>query len=234
MKIRIFVFLLLTGLATSVQAAQLEPAEIFQNAAPSVVVVWATDPGKKSGGVGTGSIIRKDGLVLTNAHVIFHDESDRPYRKIDIILFPDNPAPISGLKRESAILLKYSRELDLALLKIQPGNRNANFPIIQFSDSNEVKIGDPVAAIGHPESAGLWTQTTGTISSQINDFEGNKGKHVFQTEASINKGNSGGPLIDAGGGNDRSQLEHDEKGNRRLCHHRHKFFHQVPGGGQVA
>jgi serine protease Do len=53
----------------------------------------------------------------------------------------------------------------------------------------------PVVAIGHPETAGLWTMTTGIVSSVVKDFQGVKGKDIFQTEASINRGNSGGPLL---------------------------------------
>jgi serine protease Do len=62
-----------------------------------------------------------------------------------------------------------------------------------------VSIGDPVLAIGHPENGGLWSLTTGTISSKINNYQKIPGKNVFQTETSLNRGNSGGPLIDENG-----------------------------------
>ena len=67
---------------------------------------------------------------------------------------------------------------------------------LNFSDSDLVSIGDPVLAIGHPEQGGLWTLTTGTISSHRMNYGNVSGKNVFQTEASLNRGNSGGPLID--------------------------------------
>jgi serine protease Do len=54
-------------------------------------------------------------------------------------------------------------------------------------------------AIGHPEQGGLWTLTTGTISSEFDNFNGVAGKHVFQTETGLNRGNSGGPLLDQQG-----------------------------------
>jgi serine protease Do len=54
-------------------------------------------------------------------------------------------------------------------------------------------------AIGHPEQGGLWTLTTGTISSEFDNFNGVKGKHVFQTETGLNRGNSGGPLLNQQG-----------------------------------
>ena len=70
---------------------------------------------------------------------------------------------------------------------------------MEFSDSDLVSIGDPVIAIGHPEQGGLWTLTTGTISSHINNYGNIPGKNVFQTETSLNRGNSGGPLINRHG-----------------------------------
>jgi len=66
---------------------------------------------------------------------------------------------------------------------------------VTLSDSDLTHIGDRVVAIGHPEQGGLWTLTTGTISSEFDNFHGVKGKHVFQTETGLNRGNSGGPLL---------------------------------------
>jgi serine protease Do len=56
-----------------------------------------------------------------------------------------------------------------------------------------------VVAIGHPEQGGLWTLTTGVISAEVDNFNGVKGKQVFQTETGSNRGNSGGPLLDGEG-----------------------------------
>ncbi|MEK7384736.1 MAG: serine protease, partial [Elusimicrobiota bacterium] len=56
-----------------------------------------------------------------------------------------------------------------------------------------------VATIGHPEQGGLWTLTTGVVSTLLADMGGVKGKDVFQTDTSINRGNSGGPLLAASG-----------------------------------
>ena len=58
---------------------------------------------------------------------------------------------------------------------------------------------DAVVAIGHPEQGGLWTLTQGVVSTVIADLGGVKGKDAFQTDASINRGNSGGPLLDRSG-----------------------------------
>ena len=112
------------------------------------------------------------------------------------------PAKVTGdnaadLKQRYQVTVKaYSppTELDLALLQIE--GPPANLPVVQFGDPDDVNIGDPVVAVGHPEQGGLWTLTTGTISTVLQNFDRIKGKHVFQTEASFNRGNSGGPLFD--------------------------------------
>jgi serine protease Do len=65
--------------------------------------------------------------------------------------------------------------------------------------SDDIESGEPVVAIGHPEQGGLWTLTTGVVSTVLSNLGGVKGKDVFQTDASINRGNSGGPLINRQG-----------------------------------
>jgi serine protease Do len=56
-----------------------------------------------------------------------------------------------------------------------------------------------VVAIGHPEQGGLWTLTTGVISAEVDNVNGVKGKQVFHSETGLNRGNSGGPLLDEEG-----------------------------------
>jgi serine protease Do len=87
--------------------------------------------------------------------------------------------------------------LDLALLQI--ADLNSPLARIPFADSQIVDIGDQVYAIGHPEQGGLWSLTTGVISAYRRDYGGISGKNLFQTDASINRGNSGGPLLDVNG-----------------------------------
>jgi len=70
---------------------------------------------------------------------------------------------------------------------------------IEFADSERVVVGDQVYAIGHPEQGGLWSLTSGVISAYRQDHGGVPGKNLFQTDASINRGNSGGPLLDDNG-----------------------------------
>jgi serine protease Do len=96
-----------------------------------------------------------------------------------------------------AKVVAYSQPLDLALLKLD--SVTESLPVITVSESGQVRIGDRVVAIGHPEQGGLWTLTTGVISAEVDNFNGVKGKHVFQTETGLNRGNSGGPLLDGEG-----------------------------------
>ncbi|ALA60157.1 S1C family serine protease [Nitrospira moscoviensis] len=188
---------LLAGLA---QAKELSPREIYEQTSPAVVMVMGHPESGKSGSGGTGSIIQADGLVLTNAHVVIEEKTGKPYPRLSVFLKPgrvtgDTKVDLSRMAK--ARVLAYSSPLDLALLKLE-GVRGP-FPVIDLSDSERTRIGDRVIAIGHPEQGGLWTLTTGVISAEVDNFNGVKGKHVFQTETGLNRGNSGGPLVDSEG-----------------------------------
>jgi serine protease Do len=138
--------------------------------------------------------------VLTNAHVVIDETTDRPFTRLMVYLKPDRVTgdPKHDLSRGmKARVVAYSQPLDLALLKLD--EVKAPFPVVILSDSETTHIGDHVVAIGHPEQGGLWTLTTGTISAEFDHFKGVRGKHVFQTETGINRGNSGGPLLDRQG-----------------------------------
>ena len=180
-------------------AQEFDPKKIYQKTSKAVVLIAAFERGGEDASSGTGSIIQEDGLVLTNAHVIFNPDRKTAFSEILIFLKPDRVT--GNLKNDTsrkfrASLVRYSNPLDLALLRIHKNQSKNNLPFLELSNLQETSIGDPVLAIGHPEQGGLWTLTTGTISSLIENFGNIPGKDVFQTETSINKGNSGGPLID--------------------------------------
>ena len=195
-------FFIVLVLAAPVSASDFDVKKIYRKASGAVVLITGFDRGQRQTSLGTGSIISNDGLVLTNAHVIFNHDKDGPFNHLRVFLKPER---ISGeLKKDTsrkykAAVLKFSTTLDLALLAIEPSSASASSPTLKFSNSDLVSIGDPVIAIGHPEQGGLWTLTTGTISSHISNYRGIPGKNVFQTETSLNRGNSGGPLIDGYG-----------------------------------
>lgn len=175
------------------EPTRLSPRDIYKNYGPAVVLVFATD-GSAQGSAGTGSVITADGQVITNAHVIANE--GRPYKKLFVYFKPER---LTGSMKDDlqnryeAQLVDYDKDLDLALLKIKAPPKG--MMIMPIADPDTVEIGDPVVAIGHPETAGLWTMTTGLVSSVVKDFQGVPGKDIFQTDASINRGNSGGPLI---------------------------------------
>jgi len=186
--------------AEAVQAKDLSPREIYEQVAPAVVMVMGYPASGTHGNGGTGSIIQSDGLVLTNAHVVIEEATGRPFPRLMVYLKPDR---VTGDQRRDlshgskAQVLAYSQPLDLALLKLD--EVKVPLPVVMLSDSETTHIGDHVVAIGHPEQGGLWTLTTGTISAEFDHFKGVPGKHVFQTEAGINRGNSGGPLLNQQG-----------------------------------
>jgi len=175
------------------------PQEIYQKAGPAVVFIL-TPGSPKTNQIGTGSIIRHDGLVLTNAHILAEPDASRLKDNIKVYL---KPRRVSGNhkkdlnRRHRGQLLAYDIALDLALIQIEKFDRSLAW--IEFADSERVVVGDQVYAIGHPEQGGLWTLTSGVISAYRQDHGGVPGKNLFQTDASINRGNSGGPLLDENG-----------------------------------
>jgi serine protease Do len=199
--------LLLLGVATILglwpgasMAADLTPREIYERSSPAVVMIIGYSNSGQQGSGGTGSIIQQDGLVLTNAHVVMEEQTGKPYPRLTIYLKPDRVTgdPKVDLSRGSkARVVAYSQPLDLALLKLD--GASGPFPVLELDDSDRAEIGDRVVAIGHPEQGGLWTLTTGTISAEFENFNSTKGKSVFQTETGLNRGDSGGPLLDTDG-----------------------------------
>jgi serine protease Do len=179
-------------------AATLTPKEIYQKDSPSVVLILGSRGGGE-GELGTGSVIDADGRVLTNAHVVIDDATGKPFAKVRVYLKPKN---VTGDVRKdltdplTASVERFDRGLDLALLRFE---RNPHVPSLALGDDSTVSVGDPVVAIGHPEQGGLWTLTQGVVSTVLANLGGVAGKNVFQTDASINRGNSGGPLIDRTG-----------------------------------
>jgi len=127
---------------------------------------------------GTGFLITNEGFVITNAHVLSGAHLANVYTY-------DNEA-------YSANLIGYNKVMDIALLKIE-----GSFDNLDLGDSNDVKIGEKVLAIGNP--LGLsFTATEGIISAR--DRAGiNNLPYYFQTDVSLNPGNSGGPLINTDG-----------------------------------
>ncbi|MDE1976588.1 MAG: trypsin-like peptidase domain-containing protein [Elusimicrobia bacterium] len=185
--------LLLTALQVF---ADMTPKQIYQKDSPAVVLIVAADQSGR-GELGSGSIIDAQGHVLTNAHVITNKATDQAYSDIEVYFKPKHLTgdPQTDLVNPvRATVLASDHGLDLALLSLSSAPKNLR--VMPIGDSASVNMGDPVVAIGHPEEGGLWTMTSGIVSTVMANLDGVSGKNVFQTDASINRGNSGGPLID--------------------------------------
>ena len=152
--------------------------EIYQKVNPSTVTVLT---GNRDGSamVGTGVIFTEDGFILTNAHVIAG--GSECYVVLD-----------TG-EDYRACLLGLDEEKDLAVIKIAA----SGLPAAEFGDSDALTVGDPVYAIGNPLGVELRGTLTDGIVSAINrdvDVDGVT-MTLIQTNAALNNGNSGGPLI---------------------------------------
>jgi len=145
-------------------------------------------PVKREGAsLGSGFLISADGYVVTNNHVISPGAQGATVDSITVTL--------SNKKEYVAKVIGKDQESDLALLKIDA----PNLPFVKFGDSNGARVGDWVVAIGEP--FGLGGTVTAGIISAINRVTGQGGAYdrFIQTDASINQGNSGGPMFDLNG-----------------------------------
>jgi S1-C subfamily serine protease len=163
--------------------------EVYKTLSPGVAFITSTTyradywGGVEEGeGSGSGSVIDKEGHILTNYHVI------EGAQKLTVSLGGDKiyPAKVVGGDPDT----------DLAVIKIDPPSEGLT--IIDFSDSDKLVIGQKVLAIGNPFGLDR-TLTTGVISGLQRPIRARNGRPIegaIQTDASINPGNSGGPLLD--------------------------------------
>jgi S1-C subfamily serine protease len=147
---------------------------LYEKSAPAVVIVGRMNNNQVTG-FGSGFNIDKQGLIVTNYHVIEGAEG--------VVVKFKNGDAFEAL--HYTFVDKYK---DFVILKI-PGH---NLPFANFGNSNDVKVGQEVVAIGNPE--GAWhTMTSGIISQKVPD-----GSHqLFQTDVTIAPGSSGGPLFNS-------------------------------------
>ena len=150
---------------------------IIETAVESVVTI------RTNSGQGTGFIVDSEGYIVTNAHVLAYSNGN---------LASGIQAITSDGNARSATFIGYDGNLDIALLKIS-GTWNA----LEFGNSNDVQVGEKVIAIGNP--LGLQFSVSQGIVSAIHRPGSNELNAYIQTDAALNPGNSGGPLIDVNG-----------------------------------
>ena len=135
----------------------------------------------KQKSLGSGFIISKDGYIFTNNHVV---------EKADEII-----VKLSDGKEYDAKVIGKDAKTDIALIKIKPAN---SLPVVEFGDSDKLRVGDWVIAIGNPFGLGH-TVTAGIVSAKGRVIGSGPYDNFIQTDASINPGNSGGPLFNLQG-----------------------------------
>jgi serine protease Do len=136
---------------------------------------------RKSNSLGSGFVVDPSGVVITNNHVIA-DANEVT------VIFTD------GQKLKGDVVGK-DEKVDVAVLRVKP---DKPLKAVKFGDSEKVRVGDWVVAVGNPFGLG-GTVTAGIISARHRNIESGPYDNYFQTDAAINKGNSGGPLFNMAG-----------------------------------
>ncbi len=147
---------------------------VYERINPAIVLVEAQL--KDGVSSGTGCVINENGIILTSSHVV----DNASYIEV---------TTSKGETYKAEVIKSENKNNDLTLLKIKP---EAPLPVIKLGDSSLVKVGQKVLAIGNPFGFN-GTLTTGIVSRI--DYERNK----IQTDAAINPGSSGGPILNANG-----------------------------------
>ena len=158
----------------------LSVSEIVDKAMPSTVSVYAIK-GSDKASIGSGFIVNDDGYMVTNYHVVENATS----------------ITVSGSngKQYPATLVGYDKDTDFAVVHVE----NCRLPAITIGNSNDLKLGEEVVAIGTPAGEELAFSVSNGIVSGLQRKVSAKDIGMIQTNAPLNPGNSGGPLLDSRG-----------------------------------
>ncbi|MGH2763742.1 MAG: S1C family serine protease [Thermoleophilaceae bacterium] len=177
-----------------------DPEQIYERLAPGVVTVLSIfedgggllDDGGE-GGQGSGFVLDGRGYIATNAHVVTTGRGATAERAEQVFV------EFSDGNRVPAEIVGDDPNADVALLKIDPAGL-ALTPL-PLGDSDQIEVGDPVAAIGSPfgEQQSLSIGVISAVDRNIQSLTRFQIGNAIQTDAAINPGNSGGPLLDARG-----------------------------------
>lgn len=169
----------LCGVVNIAQAQEVRLEDVIDEVNPSVVSIVAENEDVQA--LGAGIIVSADGYIVTNAHVT------QGANKITIIMADDEAF--------EAELIGTDEKTDISLLKaVHP----LGFEPASFADSEDIRVGNQVFAIGNPFGLGN-SVSAGIISAKERDIEKGPYDNFIQTDASINQGNSGGPLFNMDG-----------------------------------
>jgi len=174
-----------------------DASAIYDRLAPGVVTVIslfgeADGPlGSQAGGLGSGFVLDGDGYIATNTHVVTSGQGLRRAGQVYVDFADGNrvPARIVGIDPNA----------DVALLKIEP--KGLSLTPLELGDVDHLSVGDPVAAIGSPfgEEQSLSVGVISALDRNIESLTDFGIGDAIQTDAAINRGNSGGPLLDGHG-----------------------------------
>lgn len=173
------------GVRRSVASTAPTATQIYQQDSSGVVSIKATN--ESGGDTGTGIVLNSEGLILTNNHVIAEGAS-----------ITVSPGKSSSVSRPASVV-GTDADSDLALIKVDPSG--LGLTPLKLVSSSSVQVGDSVYAIGNPYGLDE-TLTKGIVSAldrEIGAPDGAPIKGAIQTDAALNPGNSGGPLLNAQG-----------------------------------
>ena len=163
------------------EVPSLDPFQEFRDFFDRFGPFMDTQPEREIMSLGSGFIISEDGLIITNNHVI--DNAS----EITVRFSDDSEA--------AAKLLAWDAKTDIALLKVEVDRK---LPYAEFGDSDNLRVGDAILAIGNPFGFGS-SVTAGIISARARSINSGPFEDFLQIDAAINRGNSGGPLFNAYG-----------------------------------
>ena len=170
---------------------------IYDRLAPGVVTVISlfgeedAPLGSQDGGLGSGFVLDGDGYIATNTHVVTNGQSLSRAREVFVDFADGNRVP--------ARIVGTDPNADVALLKVDP--KGLSLTGLELGSMDDLKVGDPVAAIGSPfgEEQSLSVGVISALDRDIASLTDFGIGDAIQTDAAINRGNSGGPLLDAHG-----------------------------------
>ena len=164
-------------------------AEVSPATVPVFVVTGSGSAMKKTSG-GTGFIISKNGYIVTNAHVVTN-ATKTPNKYHVVVMLPDEADSVN------ATIVGTDVQTDIAVLKVET---DKDLPCVRIGDSDKLQCGELVIAIGNALGQLDDTVTVGVVSGTNREISNNGYRlKVIQTDAAINNGNSGGPLLNSFG-----------------------------------